>query len=183
MITTPNLKNEIYINSTLAYCTACKKTEFARITANNDGVFMQRVCPVSMPEPVKLASDYKWYMERTSKPQNINNIDCTRLSELGCPNDCGLCEWHTASVKLPVFSITNDCNLNCPICFTYNRKDKKYYKTPEDTQKILDKVFDNKEKRQIINLTGGEPSLHPDLLDILARCKAKGIERVTIDFI
>jgi 7,8-dihydro-6-hydroxymethylpterin dimethyltransferase len=177
----PKLKNEIYLNATLAYCTTCNKTEFARITANNEGVFMQRICPVAIPEPVKLASDYKWYIERMQEPQSINKSDHSCKSKRGCPQDCGLCEWHTASIKLPVFSITNDCNLDCPICFTYNRPDIKYYKSPEDTQKILDHIFDKKDKRQIINLTGGEPTLHPQLLDILNRCRDKGIERITMN--
>jgi len=129
------LKSEIYLNSTLAYCTVCDKTEFAKITANNDGVFMQRMCAVSNPKPVKIAADYKWYMERVNIPQQINTEDNKTKSKNGCPNDCGLCDWHTSSIKLPVFSITNDCNLDCPICFTYNRPDSKYYKSPEDTKK------------------------------------------------
>jgi hypothetical protein len=56
-----------------------------------------------------------------------------------------------------------------------------YYKSPEDTQKILDHVFNKKKKRQILNLTGGEPTLHPQLFDILKRCKEKGIERITMN--
>jgi uncharacterized radical SAM superfamily Fe-S cluster-containing enzyme len=176
-----NLKSEIYLNSTLAYCTTCNKTELARITANNNGVFMQRVCPVTMPEPFKLASDYQWYMARMITPQTINTSDNQQPSKKGCPKDCGLCEWHASSVKLPVFSITNDCNLDCPICFTYNRPDVKYYKSPDDTQKILDKVFSQKTKRQILNITGGEPTLHPQLFDILERCQKMGIERITMN--
>ena len=174
-------KNEIYLNATLAYCSTCGKNEMARITASNAGVFMQRVCAVSKPKAVKLAASYKWYMERVSTPQNIDTSDNKLKSQKGCPNDCGLCEWHTSSIKLPVFSITNDCNLNCPICFTFNRPDQKYYKTAEETQTILNHLFANKTKRQIINLTGGEPTLHPQLFDLLVRCKSFGVERITMN--
>ncbi len=176
-----NLKSEIYINSTLSYCPICNKTEFTRIVARNDGVFMQRVCAKSKPEAGKIAADYKWYMERMATPQTIYTDDNTKKSEKGCPFDCGLCEWHTATIKLPVFSITNDCNLDCPICFTYNRPDVKYSKSVEDTDKILNHVFANKTKRQVVNLTGGEPTLHTDLLPILELCQSKGIEKVTMN--
>jgi len=176
-----NLKNEIYISSTMSWCPVCKKTEFTRIVAQNDGVYMQRVCPVKMPYPEKICADYKWYIERTQKPQKINKIDNTKKSVNGCPQDCGLCEWHTASIKLPVFSITNDCNLDCPICFTFNRPDKKYYKSVEDTEKILNQVFKTTINKQLINLTGGEPTLHPELFKILELCKSKGIERITMN--
>ena len=43
---------------------------------------------------------------------------------LGCPHDCGPCTWHASPCQLPVLSITNACNLRCPICFTYNRDDR-----------------------------------------------------------
>lgn len=175
------LKNEIYLNSTLSYCTHCGKTEFARISANNDGVFMQRMCPQKKAEPVKIAADYKWYMERVNTPQQINTSDNQLESKKGCPQDCGLCDWHTSSIKLPVFSITNDCNLDCPICFTYNRQDSKYYKSPEDAQKILENVFKDKKKRQILNITGGEPTLHPQLFEILEKCKEMEVERITMN--
>lgn len=181
METSVNLKNEIYLNATLAYCTSCGKNELARITANNQGVFMQRMCPVSKPEPVKLAANYKWYMERMNVPKLMNNSDNTLKSAEGCPKDCGLCQWHASSIKLPVFSITNDFNLDCPICFTYNRPDVKYYKTPEDVRKILEHVFGNKAKRQLVNITGGEPTLHPQLFDILEVCKQMQIERITLN--
>ena len=42
----------------------------------------------------------------------------------GCPHDCGPCTWHASPCQLPVLSITNACNLRCPICFTYNRADR-----------------------------------------------------------
>ena len=76
---------------------------------------------------------------------------------------------------MPVFSITNDCNLNCPICFTYNRPDKKYYKTVEETKRIIGHIVAKSGGVQLINLTGGEPTLHPELFAILDACRSEGI--------
>jgi 7,8-dihydro-6-hydroxymethylpterin dimethyltransferase len=176
-----NLKSEIYLNSTLAYCEECKQNEFARITASNDGVFMQRICPVSKPEPIKLANSYHWYLERMNVAQPVHETNHKKASEKGCPNDCGLCQWHTNDILLPIFSITNDCNLDCPICFTHNRADLKYYKSKEETEKILTHVFKDRPKKQILNLTGGEPTLHPALFEIIESCKNSGVERITIN--
>ena len=181
MATQVNLKNDIYIGSTLAWCETCKKSEFARISASNDGVFMQRVCSDKMPLPIKIAADYNWYIDRMKNPQTIEKIEPNCKSENTCPLDCGLCEWHTSSIKLPVFSITNRCNLDCPICFTYNRSDVHYYKSVEDTKKILHHVFSKKEKKQIVNITGGEPTMHPQIKEILNACNQTGIERVTMN--
>ena len=49
---------------------------------------------------------------------------CGGPVRLGCPYDCGPCAFHEGSCNLPVFSVTNACDLRCPICFTYNREDK-----------------------------------------------------------
>lgn len=176
-----NLKDEIFINATMSWCPVCKKSEFTRIMARNDGVFMQRVCPEKPANPFKIAADYKWYSARMEKPQGTDFSDNTQKAVHGCPLDCGLCERHTQSIKLPVFSITNDCNLDCPICFTHNRTDAHYYKPVSDVNKILGHVFDKKQKRQIVNITGGEPTLHPEIESILKACKEKGIERITMN--
>jgi len=124
----------------------------ARFVAKDDGVFMERMCPVLGIQSVKVVSDRNWFMERLSESLNCNSPKSEKKFEHGCPLDCGLCENHSIPVHLPVFSITNDCNLNCKICFTYNRPDKKYYKSPQDTKKIIDHIFNQVGDLDLINL-------------------------------
>lgn len=173
--------SETYLRSTLAYCDRCGNTELARIMACNDGVFMDRMCPVHGVERVRIAKSPDWYLKRTSQPRLAHEIKDRLPSSKGCPNDCGPCQWHTGGIHLPVFSITNDCNLNCPICFTYNRPDLKYYKSIEGTKKIIGHIVERSGGVQLINLTGGEPTLHPDLFAILNACKHEGIGRITMN--
>ncbi len=173
--------SEIYLNSTLAWCPECEKTELARIVARESGVFMDRVCPVNGSRGIKIVNDYKWYLERMGPPQNIVPPKVARQIEKGCPQDCGLCGFHTAGIQLPVFSITNDCNLNCPICFTYNRPDRKYYKSVSDMRKIVDHILEQAGNVELINITGGEPTLHPDLFELLETCRHERIGRITMN--
>jgi uncharacterized radical SAM superfamily Fe-S cluster-containing enzyme len=175
------LGEETYIKSTLAYCDRCNKTELARITARDTGVFMERMCPVYGVESVKIAKSPQWYMERTGRPRWVHAIKDRVPSRKGCPFDCGPCQWHTGGIHLPVFSITNDCNLNCPICFTYNRPDRKYYMSVDETKRIINHIVEKSGGVQLINLTGGEPTLHPDLFAILEACRSEGIGRITMN--
>jgi uncharacterized radical SAM superfamily Fe-S cluster-containing enzyme len=170
-----------YLNSTLAYCNICKKTELARIVTEPTGVYMERVCLKLGVQRVKIASDYHWYRERIREGQSKINSKPNKESQNGCPMDCGICDWHANDLQLPVFSITNVCNLDCPKCFTYNRPDKMYYKSPEDTRKILRHILNRKGQIQLINITGGEPTLHPRLLRILEVCKEEKIHRITMN--
>lgn len=174
-------REDIFLNSTSVYCTECKKTELGKITADNNGVYLEKVCSEGTSKKTKIVNDYNWYLDRTNLPQEIDQNSNTKQINNGCPLDCGICEAHTSSLKLPIFSITNDCNLNCPICFTYNRPDKKYYKTIAETKLILENIFSHRKEPELINLTGGEPTLHPQLFDILTLCKEKNIKRVTMN--
>lgn len=173
--------DEVFINTSMTYCKVCKMPELVAIVANKNGVFIQKQCKKYDGQDVKIASDYEWYMNRTTIPQKIKNPKRFKKFKKGCPLDCGLCENHTNGVHLPVFSITNDCNLNCPICFTYNRQDKKYYKSIVETQKLIDNLLKQEENYEVINLTGGEPTLHPDFFKIIEVCRRKKIKRITVN--
>ncbi len=174
-------RNETYLRSTLAFCDRCGTAELARIMSRENGVFMERICPVHGVERVKIANSHNWYIERMSTPRTENTIKNSMPSQKGCPFDCGPCQWHTGGIYLPVFSITNDCNLNCPICFTYNRPDRKYYKSVDETKQIISHIVEKSGGVQLINLTGGEPTLHPDLFEILKACRHEGIGRITMN--
>lgn len=174
-------EGETYLRSTLAYCEACGKSEFARIVAREAGVFMERMCPAQGVASVKIARDPAWYVERTARPREVESQKDCRPSQKGCPFDCGPCQWHTGGLHLPVFSITNDCNLDCPICFTYNRSDRKYHKSVDETRRIVGHIVERSGGVDLINLTGGEPTLHPDLFAILDACRHEAIGRITLN--
>jgi hypothetical protein len=71
--------------------------------------------------------------------------------------------------------------LSCPICFTYNRKDRLYYMPVEEMQRTVDWVIDSSGPVDLINVTGGEPTLHPAILDILRCCQRPEIGRITMN--
>lgn len=175
------MTEETYLRSTLAYCPRCKQTEFARIVARRDGVFMERVCPKTGAVSTRIARDADWYTERTATPRTATPQANCLPSAKGCPFDCGPCQWHTGGLHLPVFSITNDCNLDCPICFTHNRPDRQYYKSVEETRQIIGHIVERTGGVQLINLTGGEPTQHPDLFAVLEACQHERIGRITMN--
>jgi uncharacterized radical SAM superfamily Fe-S cluster-containing enzyme len=174
-------ESEIYLNATQAYCTHCGTNELARIMARESGVYMERVCPEKGSSAIKIASDPAWYQKRALSSRAMSTNSQAHPVKKGCPHDCGLCTWHSGKLHLPVFSITNDCNLDCPICFTYNRPDQKYYKSVDDVKKIINRILNCSESVQLINITGGEPTLHPELFELLEACKQEGIGRITMN--
>jgi uncharacterized radical SAM superfamily Fe-S cluster-containing enzyme len=142
---------------------------------------MERMCPRLGTQSVIIASDFKWYQDRMNLYKTFPEPKVRKESKEGCPKDCGLCQWHSNSIFLPVFSITNDCNLDCPKCFTYNRQDAKYYKSVDETKRIINEILLQTGGVQLINLTGGEPTLHPNLFEIIDTCRQEGIKRITMN--
>src|SRR4029077_4548602 len=98
----------------------------------------------------------------------------------GCPFDCGPCPSHQQKVYLPVVPITSACNLDCPICYTVNKNEEAYRLSLVEMQKIIDRLKENDVELDIINFTGGEPTLHPQLPQLLEMCRDAGIRRLTI---
>lgn len=169
-----------YLHGTLAWCAHCGATEPARVVAAEDGVFLERICPSGSIPSVKIAADPAWYRERTSGPGEESESFGTREPRLGCPRDCGPCRWHAGGLHLAVFSVTNRCNLDCPKCFTYNRGDLPYDQAPAETRQIVAQVA-ARGQLQLVNLTGGEPTLHPDLFGVIDACRHPLIGRITVN--
>ncbi|MCP4154262.1 MAG: radical SAM protein [bacterium] len=175
------MKSHTYLSTTLSFCTRCNKVEQARIVSSGDGVYMERICEKNGIHRVKLAACDEWYRQRMRMLPQVTQIAEPGPSKQGCPLDCEVCQWHTNGLRLPVFSITNDCNLDCPKCFTFNRPDKKYFKSVEETRQIIRHIVKQSGGVQLINLTGGEPTLHPQLFEILEACKHEKIQRITMN--
>jgi len=107
-----------------------------------------------------------------TRPQNRNAIKMKK----GCPYDCGLCTEHESAANLMIIDITNRCNLNCPICFANaNSKGQIVEYTYEEVVRIMEHFAGQKPYMPAIaQFSGGEPTLHPRILDILQAAKDLG---------
>ncbi|MBU1107980.1 MAG: radical SAM protein [Candidatus Riflebacteria bacterium] len=168
------------IRSTSAWCNVCEQVEHAAIVERKGSVYMERFCSKGVQSEI-IAESYAWYAERINQPHVATTVAEPVACRQGCPLDCGPCEWHSNGLRLPVFSITNDCNLDCPKCFTFNRPDQRYYKSVEETRAIIRGITKASGGVQLINLTGGEPTLHPELFEIIEACKDAKIKRITMN--
>ncbi|MBI4678215.1 MAG: radical SAM protein [Elusimicrobia bacterium] len=171
-----------YFATTSGMCRECRRIVRAQIVFEGGKVYQERICPEHGASRALIAADQDWYLAAVREPMAADKprLVSTKV-EKGCPFDCGICAFHEQKCNLPVFSITNACNLRCPICFTYNRKDKIYFKTKEEMGRLLDWIVEAAGPVDLINVTGGEPTLHPELLSLLELAKRPEIGRVTLN--
>ena len=169
------------LNLTSSLCSICKRGVEAEIVEKSGSVFLRKTCPDHGTRVVLLASDAEWYHETMSYPaQLVAPKHAKNEVKTGCPYDCGACASHQQTVYLPVIPITSVCNLDCPICYTINKNHEPFHISHEEFSQILGVIQRNDPDMKIINLTGGEPTLHPDLPGIVRLCHQSGIHRVTI---
>jgi len=170
-----------YLGQSRGLCRECGARVEVRYVAHGQRVYLERYCPQHGKHAALVAGDLSWYLEAMSHdvaPCPPSKIRADKPAP--CPDACGPCLFHGQRCHLPVLPITNACNLRCPICFGYNRPDP-YFMPPDEFARRLDFLLNATASVDLINITGGEPTLHPELLEILRLAKRPGIGRVTLN--
>jgi hypothetical protein len=171
---------EVFHSYTRGLCPVCKKAVDGVRLLRDGKVYMRKQCPQHGPSEALISGDVEWFLKSLTyiKEGTVPLKHSTEV-EKGCPSDCGLCPDHEQHSCLPIIEITNHCNLECPICIVQNRHN--YNMTKEELGRILDGLVEKEGTLETINLSGGEPTLHPDFLELLDMARAKKeISRVSI---
>jgi uncharacterized radical SAM superfamily Fe-S cluster-containing enzyme len=170
----------IAVRATTSLCALCKRSVPAQVLRVGARVVMRKTCPVHGDAEVLVSPDADWYERTMAEAPALTAPEPRRPVEQGCPFDCGPCTAHEQSVFLPIVPVTGACNLDCPICYTHNKNEGAWHMSEAELGAILGHLRRVAPERRMINLTGGEPTLHPDFSRLVALCVAEGIHRVTI---
>jgi len=171
----------VYYGLTKSLCATCKKSVDAKIQFADGQVFFDKFCTVHGHQRVMVASSVEWYLDALSfVAPSTPPLGETKPVKAGCPFDCGPCKSHQQKVFMPVIPITSACNLDCPICYTVNKNENAHMLSKESFQKTLDHLTKHGQELDIINFTGGEPTLHPELPELLRMARRAGIQRLTV---
>lgn len=173
--------DHIYYSMTKSLCAECKRSVDAKIIFRADQVWLDKFCPDHGHQECLIASSVEWYLDALSfiAPSTPPRGEAKPVSA-GCPFDCGPCKSHQQQVVLPVVPITSACNLDCPICYTVNKNEDAFMLSKEAFADILAGLRARHDEIDIINFTGGEPTLHPELPELLRMSREAGIRRLTI---
>jgi len=171
-----------YLGTVRGMCRSCRSLVPCRVFEEDGAVFQERLCPTCGHARARIADDIEWYAARirTTIRHRPPLVEGKPVRD-GCPLDCGPCRLHANACHLPVFSVTNACNMRCPICFTYNRRDRMYFMGVDEIERLIENVIAQAGAVDLVNVTGGEPTLHPDILSILSACRRPEIGRVTMN--
>ncbi|MCK5660885.1 MAG: radical SAM protein [Methanosarcinales archaeon] len=90
-----------------------------------------------------------------------------------CPDNCGLCVEHKQHTCVGIIEITDRCNLDCPVCFA--DANSSFTLPLEQVKEMIDLYVKCEGQPEVIQISGGEPTLHPDICEIIRYAATKGI--------
>ena len=93
--------------------------------------------------------------------------------------DCGLCPEHKQHLCLALIEVYTACNLNCPLCFA--NAGIGYNLTLEQVESMLNRFVEIEGDPEVIQFSGGEPTIHPQLPEMIQAAKDRGLRQVMIN--
>ena len=175
-------RNYTYLGTTTGMCRKCRSVGPSRILEERGKVYQERLCPACGNTRSLIAESFAWYADMTNWPAKPRPGKAPRRPvKDGCPHDCGPCDFHEGCCNSAAFSVTGACDMRCPACFTCECDDTGYFMTRGELRSIVDGLVRDSAPLDQVNLTGGEPTLHPDLAGLVEECRRPGIGRITLN--
>jgi uncharacterized radical SAM superfamily Fe-S cluster-containing enzyme len=155
-------------------------------------VFLRRRCAEHGEASVCIASDARFYWLARGKPENAellrqpnrSGLETGSLSKQACCAAIGCAggtlgrnadgrgdgPFEKLSTCLALIEIVHSCNLSCPTCYADSPKGaaEQVVAVPlEELKKRIQGVIDPKGGIEILQLSGGEPTLHPHFFELV----------------
>ncbi len=173
-------RDSIFIELTRSICPECRRVLDAQVHVRDGRVYMKKRCPVHGWFEGIVSSDAEMYLgaSRFNRPGRIPLRFGTEIRE-GCPYDCGLCPDHQQHTCVGIIEVTQSCNLRCPTCFTDSPAGGSL--TLRQVETMLDNFVESEGDPEVVQFSGGEPSIHPEILAMLRAAKGRGIKHVMLN--
>jgi len=173
----------LFYDVVVSICSTCYRKIEGKIVFQDAAVYLLKRCPTHGHERVLIADDVSYYRkcrEVFIKPPEMPLAFNTPV-RWGCPYDCGLCADHQQHSCLSIIEVTDHCNLRCPICYADSGPERRTYRSLDHIQRLIDAVVRNEGQPDVVQISGGEPTLHPDFFAILDRAKAAPIRHLMVN--
>jgi len=173
-------KDYQFIESTISLCPECLKRVDAKIILKNNMIFVIKNCSEHGDFEEIMEENAEYYLGRMlyTKPGSVSKTQTVRKNN--CPYDCGLCPEHEQHTCIGLIEVTNDCDLKCPVCYARSGTGGPLAmkKIDEMLDLYLDSEFGNAE---ILQISGGEPTTHPDIIEIIKLARKKKVKYVMLN--
>lgn len=173
------------LGPTTSICPECKAALPAEVFERDGRVLIGRTCPDHGRFEAVVYGDAERYaqIQKYNKPGE-EPLERQTEVDAGCPHDCGICPEHIQHTCLGIIEVNTACNLDCPICFADSgtgHDPTGFSLTLEEVESMLDTFVAAEGEPESIQFSGGEPSIHTEILPMLQAAKDRGIPLVMLN--
>ena len=172
----------LFHGQTSSLCETCLEVVPAKVIIEDEQVFYLKRCREHGVQKTLISDDLEYWRQQKLwiKPGDRPLRTQTR-TEAGCPFDCGLCPDHEQHSCLAIVEINQACNLACPVCFANAADIHGSHRPLAEIERMLDALVASEGEPDLVQLSGGEPTIHPDFFAILDAVKLRPIRHVMIN--
>jgi len=178
-------KYDLFLGATQSFCHRCNNIGHlvdAHIVSKADEVYLRKFCPECGESMVMISDDLNYfnrcddYLKKPDLPERA----LTKVVQ-GCPFDCGVCPQHQNHPCLALFNITDECNMKCHICYHRSEPGAGNHRSMEEIAQMLETLLRVESEPDLIQVTGGEPATHPQIVEILQFLKASPVRHLMLN--
>jgi len=180
---TARVRPYLFYDVAVSICSTCYRKVEGKIVFEEDRVLLLKRCPEHGNERILIADDVDYYRrcrEVFIKPPEMPRAFNTPV-KWGCPYDCGLCADHQQHSCLSLVEICDACNLECPVCYAESGPARQEFRSLDAIERMLDAVVRNEGEPDVVQISGGEPTLHPEFFRVLDMAKARPIRHLMVN--
>lgn len=183
-MTAPLRRSRPYVfwGQTTSLCEICLSLVPTKIAIKDNEVWYEKRCDRHGVQSTLISSDAaywkmcKEYIKPGDKPLSLQSH-----TEFGCPYDCGLCPDHEQHSCLALIEINEHCNLTCPTCFAESSPARGKHLPLATVERMVDALVASEGEPDLIQLSGGEPTLHPEFFEILEAVRSRPVRHVMVN--
>ena len=176
----PRLRDHTFLGTTQSLCPECLALVPAKIIARGKRVYFRKRCPEHGVREDFVCSDVAYYDQMEYSLPGKIPAEFGVEPDKGCPYDCGLCTEHEQHTCIGLVEVTTSCNLRCPMCFASSGPGGKHLSFA-DCVAAIDRLVAVEGRAEVLQLSGGEPTLHPDFLRVLDYAVTQPIDIIMIN--
>src|SRR4051812_47691920 len=175
-----SVRDYVFRGTTRSLCPHCRRVVDAKIIVRDRRVYFRKQCPEHGTVEDFVCSDVTYFdrheFDQPARTPRHYGTDADR----GCPLDCGLCPEHEQHTCIALIEITSNCNLRCPMCFAESGPGGTNIDFATFTR-MVDRYVHLEGVADVLQLSGGEPTLHPDLVRMVRYAYEQPIQVVMIN--
>ena len=178
----PRLKpGEKLVAYTTSLCPYCYRLLPAVIYEKDDRIYIRKVCPEhGTIEELYFSSAKLYHRFMRFEEEGVGVTPHVQL-QAPCPYNCGLCPRHKNHTALANLVVTNRCDLSCWYCFFYAEKAGYVYEPTLEQIREMIRQYKREGVSMAVQLTGGEPTLRPDLPEIIKMLREEGVTHIQLN--